>query len=120
MPIPRKTAIAVAALALAACSSSPAPATVTTGAATASPSASVKLVACSTLWQAGTVIPANLADTGCTDPHDGIVFEGSFNCRDGSILFGDSRFWGYAGKATHVAEAANDPAYSKAYDACNN
>jgi len=65
------------------------------------------------------VIPANLATTGCLDRQGGIVVIGSWDCKDGRILFGDDKLWGYAGGTAHHDVPESDPAYAKAYSECD-
>lgn len=65
------------------------------------------------------VIPANLATTGCLDRQGGIVVMGSWDCKDGRILFGDDKLWGYAGGTAHHDVPESDPAYAKAYSECD-
>jgi hypothetical protein len=63
-------------------------------------------------------IPADLSNTGCLNRQGGIVLLGSWDCKDGRVLFGDDQLWGYAGGPAHHTVPEDDPSYGKAYDEC--
>jgi hypothetical protein len=81
---------------------------------------------CAAVLIAGTpVVKADIAN-GCTDPvNNTLVVSGSFACKGGGELFqydySGGSFWGLVGKAWRKSpgKAAEDPAYSAAYGACN-
>jgi hypothetical protein len=88
--------------------------------------AAADMPTCKELYQPGKVIDEKKALAGCMGPRNVISAGSFFNCADGSALFsvdadsGAPAGWGFGGKKFHAAkEPAADPAYGKAYTACN-
>jgi hypothetical protein len=97
-------------------------ATASGSAATVSPRTTANMIACTKLWTPGTTIPRDLAEVGCLEANGHTEIFGEIDCKDGSKLFGDNRFWGYAGKITHVVvgDVADDKGYAEAWHTCLN
>lgn len=80
---------------------------------------------CSEMFKVGQKIDAEKAKAGCTDPDGGQQFAGSFRCNDGRRLWqvdastGAAAGWGFGGDTYRATKAGKDPAYAKAYNACN-
>ncbi len=84
---------------------------------------------CAEVFVPGKVInyTAERASVGCVDPDGGVQIIGSHRCADGGRLYtvdastGAARGWGRNGEVFHAVsgEVAADPAFGKAYDACN-
>lgn len=85
------------------------------------------LPACADVFVVGQAIDQTKAAAGCLDPDGARQIPGAFRCGDGGHLWqvdastGAVSGWGFAGKpyTAAVGEVASDPAYSKAYAACN-
>lgn len=93
--------------------------------AAAAPTTAPALPKCSDLFKPGQKINQAKASGGCLDPDGGAQMVGSHRCNDGRHLWqvdastGAPAGWGFGdGKFTAVKDAASDPGYSKAYNAC--
>ena len=90
-----------------------------------SPTTSAKSCA-DVLKNGAPVVKVDIND-GCTDPVNGtLVVSGSFACVNGGgelfqYSYSGGEFWGYVGRTWHksAGKVADDPAYGKAYSACN-
>ncbi|MFV2102805.1 hypothetical protein [Micromonospora sp. LOL_024] len=83
------------------------------------------LPACADVFQPGETIDQEQAAAGCVDPDGGQQMVGAHRCDDGRHLWqvdastGAKAGWGFGGgKYRASKDAANDPAYSKAYEDC--
>jgi hypothetical protein len=84
------------------------------------------LPACATVFQPGKVVDKAQATAGCTSPSGSVQVAGFSDCKDGTVLWQvDATTGAPAGFAregqpyqTVEGEAAADPGYNKAYEAC--
>lgn len=77
-------------------------------------------VACADILKDGAVIPAGW-DGSCYEATSDTVNETPlFACQDGSKLYGNDPFWGFAGKTMHkvTGDVAADAGYKTAYNSC--
>lgn len=81
---------------------------------------------CSELFKVGQKIDPEKAKAGCLDPDGGAQFGLGGRCDNGRTLWqvdastGAAAGWGWGGDVYHATkEAASDPAYAKAYNACH-
>lgn len=107
--------------ALAGCSAS-AP----SGAAAVAPVSQPALPACREVFVPGKVVDKAKAAGGCTSPSGTLVAVGAFDCSDGQVLWqvdastGAPAGYAHEGKpyVTVKGDAAADPGYKRAYNAC--
>lgn len=71
---------------------------------------------CGRIIDTGATIPADLERTGCAP---GVTHYAGYECADGTQLFGNALFWGYAGQVIHLERAATSPAYARAFASCH-
>lgn len=88
--------------------------------------AALDLPKCAEVFRKGQNIDQARVKDGCLNPDGGEHLPGSGRCGDGRYLWtvaassGAEEGWGFSGGPyTLTQDAASDPAYARAYEACN-